>query len=351
MLNGIFHSKISNFAYSFNKDIMINRELIRQKLVHITYCHYQNDSRKPEVAEKELLLSLSKAYDLYNHMLLLLVEIGRMGLRTLQMRKSRARRLGESTVFSNKFVDNRFLLQLESNKQLKHFRDSQKYDWGEHETFIRNLYLKIEESEYYRQYMSKEEGTYEEDREMFRYIYRHMICNNEELADILEDASIYWNDDKVVIDTFVLKTINRFTADSDENQPLQPEFKDESDREFAVRLLTRTLANEAYYQELIANNTRNWDVQRVALMDRVILQIALAEITSFPDIPVSVSINEYVEITKMYSTPKSSRYINGTLDSIVKQLQTANKLVKSSEEYYLPMTKATKKATKDSTNK
>ena len=177
--------------------------------------------------------------------------------------------------------------------------------------------------------MSRKESGYAEDREVWRMIYRHFICNNEDLDAILEDMNIYWNDDKVVVDTFVLKTINRFSEESNDSQPLLPEYKDEEDREFAVRLLRRTLVNESYLQNLISNSTRRWDVNRVALMDRVILQVALAEIISFPSIPISVTINEYVEMSKMYSTPNSSKYINATLDAISKKLVEEKRIVKS----------------------
>lgn len=321
---------MSNFVRSLSLLNMINRELIRLKVVQITYSYYQNGSGKPEVAEKELLFSLGKAYDLYNYLLLLMVEVNRMALRTLEMRQNRARRLGEDEkAISTKFVDNRFMLQLESNVQLKEFRDSQKRTWADSEEFVRALYNRIEESECYRQYMESGKDSYEEDREVWRHIYRSFICNNDELDAILEEMSLYWNDDKAIVDTFVLKTIHRFTEESTAIQPLLPEYKDASDQEFAKKLLLRTIANEKYYQELIASTTRKWDMQRVALMDRVILQIALAEILSFPSIPVSVSINEYVEITKMYSTPNSGRYVNATLDNIVKRLQSENKLSKN----------------------
>lgn len=309
---------------------MINRELIRLKVVQITYSYYQNGGGKPEAAEKELLFSLGKAYDLYNYLLLLMVELNRMALRTMEMRQNRARRLGEDEkAISTKFIDNRFMLQLESNKQLMEFRDNQKRSWGDYEEFVRSLYNKIEESEYYKQYMESEGNSYEEDREVWRLIYRHLICNNDELDALLEEMSLYWNDDKVIVDTFVLKTINRFTADSNADQPLLPEYRDVTDQEFATRLLLRTIVNEKYYTELVASKTRKWEMNRVALMDRVIMQIALAEILSFPSIPVSVSINEYVEIAKMYSTPKSGKFINATLDNIAKQLQSENKLVKN----------------------
>ena len=309
---------------------MINRELIRLKLVQITYSYYQNGSTNPAAAEKELLLSLSRAYDLYNSMLLLMVELGRMALRTLEMRQSRARRLGEKSFLNAKFVENRFMHQLESNKQLREYRDNQRFDWADHEEYVRSLYNKIEESDFYKAYISSGKNSYDEDREIWRLIYRHLICNNEELDAVLEEMDLYWNDDKVIVDTFVLKTINRFMPDSMEDQPLMPEYKDTSDREFATLLLQRAIANKDYYYDLIASTTRKWDIQRVALMDRIILQLALAEIISFPDIPVSVSINEYVEIAKMYSTTKSGKYVNATLDHIAKRLIEENKLIKNS---------------------
>ena len=308
---------------------MINRELIRLKLVQIAYSNYQSGSKNPAAAEKELLMSLSRAYALYNTMLLLMVELNRMALRTLEMRQSRAKRLGEKDALSTKFVDNRFMLQLESNKQLLEFRDNQRFDWADQEEFVRSLYTKIEESEFYKMYMDSSKNSYEEDREVWRLIYRHLICNNEELDAVLEEMDLYWNDDKVIVDTFVLKTINRFTADSTDDQPLMPEYRDSSDQEFAIRLLQKAIANKDYYYDLIASTTRKWDINRVALMDRIILQLALAEIISFPGIPVSVSINEYVEIAKMYSTSKSGKYINATLDNIAKRLIEENKLIKN----------------------
>lgn len=308
---------------------MINRELIRLKLVQITYSYYQNGSQNPVAAESELLLSLSRAYDLYNSMLLLMVELNRMALRILEMRQSRAKRLGEKDFISAKFVENRFMHQLESNKQLQKYRESQRFDWADQEEYVRSLYNKIEASEFYHAYMTSGKSSYDEDREMWRLIYRHLICNNEELDSVLEELDLYWNDDKVIVDTFVLKTINRFSSESTADQFLMPEYKDCSDKEFATRLLNKAISNKDYYYDLIASTTRKWDVNRVALMDRIILQLALAEIISFPGIPVSVSINEYVEIAKMYSTSKSGKYINATLDNIAKRLIDENKLIKN----------------------
>ena len=146
---------------------------------------------------------------------------------------------------------------------------------------------------------------------------------------MIEDQSLYWNDDKEIVDTFVLMTIIRFEEENGADQPLLPEFKDDEDQDFARRLFRRSILNAEYYRHLISENTRNWDLDRVALMDIIIMQIALAEILSFPNIPISVTFNEYVEIAKLYSTPKSGSFINGTLDGIVKALKEENKLTKN----------------------
>lgn len=307
---------------------MINRELIRIKLVQVLYSYLQKGSHNPDLAEKELLLSLDKAYDLYNYLLLLMVEVSRMSVRILEMRQARSKKLKDGITWSRKFVDNRFIIQLESNRQLRSYCAEQDLSWEEHEKFVRDLYNKVEESDCYKNYMESENSSYEEDREIWRLIYRNLFCNNDELSDLLEDINVYWNDDKTIIDTFVLKTINRFKPDSTASQPLMPEFKNDTDRDFAIKLLYKAIVGQEYINSLVSESTRKWEFKRIAMMDRIILQLGLAEITTFPNIPLSVSINEYVEIAKMYSTPKSDKYINATLDAIAKKLIEEGKLVK-----------------------
>ncbi|MBR4161230.1 MAG: transcription antitermination factor NusB [Bacteroidaceae bacterium] len=308
---------------------MINRKLIRLKTVQVAYSYsLNNEGRRPENGENELLNSLGTAYDLYNTMLNLMVEISRLALRAHDAQANRARRLG-LTEPSRKFVDNRFMLQLESNAQLQENRKTQRLDWTNEEEFVRTLFNRVMDSDFYREYMDSGVSSYEEDRELWRKIYRYVIVDNDKIDDLLEDVNIYWNDDRHIIDTFVLKTINRFTAESKDDHPLLPEFRDEEDLEFAKKLIYQSLNAADYYKNLVAQNTRNWDVERVPLMDRVIMQVALAEITSFPSIPLSVSINEYIEIAKSYSTPNSARYINATLDNISKKLIAEHKLMKN----------------------
>ena len=308
---------------------MINRVLIRLKIVQIVYAYYQNGGKNLDTAEKELFFSLSKAYDLYNYLLLLMVEITRCAAKKQNAAKSKLLPTAEELYPNTKFVDNRFIAQLEVNKQLLGFSETQKKTWENESEFVKRLCEQIMDSDIYKEYMASETSSYEEDRELWRKIYKRIIFNNEELDQVLEDQSLYWNDDKEIVDTFVLITIKRFDEKNGAKQELLPEFKDEEDQDFARRLFRRTILNADYYRHLISENTRNWDLDRVAFMDVVIMQIALAEILSFPNIPVSVSLNEYVEIAKLYSTPKSGSFINGTLDGIVNALKNENKLNKN----------------------
>lgn len=308
---------------------MINRVLIRLKIVQIVYAYYQNGGKNLDTAEKELFFSLSKAYDLYNYLLLLMVEVTKQANKRLNAAKNKLVPTKEELFPNTKFVENRFIAQLEVNKQLLEFSNNQKKTWENEADFVKTLCNKILESDIYKEYMASETSSYEEDRELWRKLYKNIIFNNIELDQVLEDQSLYWNDDKEIVDTFVLKTIKRFDEKNGAKQELLPEFKDEEDQDFARRLFRRTILNADYYRHLISENTKNWDLDRVAFMDVVIMQIALAEILSFPNIPVSVSLNEYVEIAKLYSTPKSGGFINGTLDGIVNSLKKENKLTKN----------------------
>lgn len=308
---------------------MINRVLIRLKVIQVIYAYYQNGSRNVEAAEKELFYSLSKAYDLYNYLLLLMVEVTRFADRRIDNRRHKLRPTEEDLNPNTRFIDNAFMAQLTANKQLEEFAANQKRTWEDEGDFVRNLFEEIEATEVYQEYMAKDTLTYEDDRELWRKLYRQVIMPNEKIDEILEEQSLYWNDDKTIVDTFVLKTIKRFEPENGAEQELLPEFRDEEDKLFASRLLRSAINNAEAYRSLMANNAKNWDMERFAFMDILIMQVALAEIICFPGIPVSVSLNEYVEVAKMYSTPKSGSFINGMLDTIVNQLKKENKLNKA----------------------
>ena len=208
------------------------------------------------------------------------------------------------------------------------FIDGQKYRWEDDMETVRKLCDQIEESTIYKEYMVSDDVSYDADREIWRKIYRTLIQGNEDLDAVLEEKSLYWNDDKEIVDTFVIKTIKRFDPVNKANQELLPEFKDEEDREFAVKLFRATILNADVYQRYMSDTSRNWDFSRLAYMDVVIMQIAIAEMLTFPNIPLSVTINEYVELAKLYSTSRSGGYINGMLDAIARYLIDTGKLLK-----------------------
>lgn len=306
---------------------MINRKLIRVKIVQLTYAYYQNGHHNMDTAEKELLFSLSKAYDLYNYLLGLIVAITQEERRRVDIATRRAEREGTETP-SQRFAFNKFATQLEENKQLNLFMEDKKMSWENDVEAVRKLCDQIERSPLYQEYMMSDAEDYETDRELWRRIYRTLIQGNEDLDAILEEKSLYWNDDKEIVDTFVLKTVKRFDPANKVDQELLPEYDDTEDREYALKLFRSTILNADTYQRYMSETSRNWNFSRLAYMDVVLMQIAIAEMLTFPNIPISVTINEYVDLAKLYSTPKSGGYINGMLDAIARHLVDTGRLLK-----------------------
>lgn len=310
---------------------MINREIIRIKIVQLTYAYYQNGNKNIDSAEKELFFSLSKAYDLYNHLLSLMVAITKESRRRLEILQAKAEREGTEAP-SQKFAYNRFAIQLENNHQLNEFQETQKHTWADYPEFIGKMYEKIEQSQIYQEYMESTEDSYAADRELWRRLYRALIEDNEDLDAIFEEQSLYWNDDKNVVDTFVLKTIKRFDEKNGDAQDLLPEYDSEEEKDYARKLFRATILNADEYQRFMSEASRNWDFSRLAYMDVIIMQIAIAEMITFPSIPISVTINEYVELAKFYSTPRSAGYINGMLDAIAHHLVSTGRMMKPIEK-------------------
>ena len=310
---------------------MINRDIIRRKAVQLTYAYFQNGYHNIENAEKEFLFSLSKAYHLYNTLLLLVVAVTKMARKRYDVAAARADREGQERP-SDRFAFNKFATQLEENTMLRTFVEEQRNVWDDKVEFVKNLFLRIEESEMYQEFMVSDDDSYDAHRELWRKIYKYFVEDNEDLSALLEEESLYWNDDKEIVDSFVLKTIKRFDEKNGKNQELLPEYTDVEDREYARRLFRAAIMNSDQYQRYMTEASRNWDFSRLAYMDVVIMQLAIAEMLTFPAIPVSVTLNEYVELAKEYSTGRSAGYINGMLDTIARHLINTNKMHKTMPE-------------------
>lgn len=307
---------------------MINRTLIRLIVVQLLYAYRMNGGKTVDGVVKELLLSLTKAYDLYNYLLLLMVDITRTADEVVYGQIERNKMAHVDTPVSLRFVENRFIAQLSNNHQLMDYVESRKLSWADDRKLLSKLYSEITESVDYAAYMVKESVTYDDDRNLWRKLFSNVIAKSNDLDENLEDKSLYWNDDRGVVDTFVLRTIKSFGEESDADTPLVPQFRFDNDKDFAERLMRRAVEEGDNCRSLISESTKNWEYDRLADMDVVIMQVALAELLAFPDIPVSVTINEYVEIAKYYSTEKSYTYINGMLDSVAKRLKKEHKIMK-----------------------
>jgi N utilization substance protein B len=308
---------------------MINRTIIRIKVLQIVYAYYQKNSRDLALAENELLFGIEKAYDLYHYLLLLIVLLTDAEQKRIDKQKHKLLATELERNPNRRLADNRMAEQLVRNEQLTKFANEKGTLWNNEDFhFVRSTLIKILQSDIYRDYLESSD-TYESDRSFWIKILKEVILKDEELADVLEDQSVYWNDDLDIIGAFVLKTVRRLTVDSPASQALYPMFKDQEDKSFAVQLLHHSLLEEEENSRRITNQINNWDIERLALMDLYIIQIALAELRNFPSIPISVTLNEYIDLARFYSTPKSPVFINGILDAIVKELKNENLLFKN----------------------
>ncbi len=308
---------------------MINRVLIRIKTVQMVYAYYQSDSKDLVKAEKDFFYSLEKSYELYNYLLQLIPAITNYAEQRIEFGKNKYLPSYEEKNPNCRFIENSFARQLESNKYLVSYINNRGISWVNNEPLIKNLYEEIITSDFYEQYMSGSDNDYESDKEIWKKIFKKIIQHNESLREVLEDQSIFWNDDIDIVLTFVVKTIKKFSQEGGNNQLLLPMYKDDADKIFAADLFKGTIVHGPKYRALIDEALKNWDLERLALMDLLILQVALTEINEIEGIPVNVTMNEYIDIAKIYSTLKSGTFVNGILDQIVTQLRSQNKLFKS----------------------
>ena len=325
--NGACEQKICTFADRFTVwTQMITRVLIRLKVVQVIYAYYQNGAQKAADADRELAQSIDSAYSLYKTLLFIPVAWAR------QIRKSvlRQQRMNAPHISRREILmaDNRFLAQLEGNEQLDAYIQSNDMDWLFESDWLSDTCSKILESEAMDEYIEAGKFDFEADKELVRKLYKEFVEENDDLDTLLEEQNIYWNGDKELIDSFVVKTLRGFEDGKAGEQPLKSEFKDDEDRQFAIDLLHYGLDTAAEREAVVAANCRRWDPSRLAFLDVIIIQVAMAEMLHFPQIPLRVTINEYVELAKSLSTQASGSFVNGMLDTIVKDLTTQGRLNK-----------------------
>lgn len=309
---------------------MINRILIRTKVVQMLYSYQLTKTDKTITkAKKELQASLDKSYELYNSLLQLMIDLTDLQDRELDDAKHKFLPSNEDLNPNMRFVENKLVEWLRNSKKLQDFVNDNNITWRDDELFLRLLLFKVTGSEEYKTYMAMEKTDFASDCEVWLQIMKKVILPDDDLLEHIENMSVYWSvDDLDIMGQFVLKTIRRIEAG--DKEPISPKYKDDEDSEFGEKLFSLAVQERAENDELINKYVRSerWDSGRIALMDRIIMCTALTEIKNFPSIPVNVTMNEYIELAKNFSTPHSGQFVNGILNAVVKSLREQGKIVK-----------------------
>ena len=308
---------------------MISRRIIRTKVLQILYAYYSSEEKSLSKTEKELFFSIQKSYELYHYLMTLVIEIADYAEKRIELKKNKLQPTSEDLHPNNKFITNQVIQQLRSSRQLNSYIDQKKLSWESNPGLIKALYQSMIESDLYKNYMADKTRSFLDDRKFIEKLFNKIILVTEDLYLALEEQSIFWNDDIEFVISMITKTIKHFTELTDSGQNLMPMFKDIDDRDYTKNLLRRSILNHDEIRELIKKHSKNWDVERIAFMDILIMQLTITEFIYFPSIPTKVSMNEYIELSKFYSTDKSKNFINGILDKALKDLKKEKKINKA----------------------
>ncbi len=307
---------------------MISRRLLRIKVAKTIYGHLQTPDRTLAQSEKELLHSIKKFNDLYHLLLGLVVEVADYSQSRIDIGKQKHRPSAEELKPNTRFVNNAVINLLRNNEPLSTYLHAHRLSWVNYPELVKKLYTNMSEKEYYQNYLNGECCTFTNDKQL---VIAFLTQEIEDFADIyscLEEQSIFWMDEVEFVLGMVIKTVKGFKENQSANTELMPLYKDLEDEDFATRLLRRAVIKRSDYLELIGQHSSNWEVERIAFMDTVIMLTGIAEIVEFPTIPIKVSFNEYIDLAKLYSTPNSASFVNGVLDKIIIQMKEQNMVIK-----------------------
>jgi transcription antitermination protein NusB len=307
---------------------MISRRLIRIKLVQVLYAYFTNEGSSLDKSDRELQKSINKAYDLYHYFILLIIKVVDYAEERIEIAGNKKLPTFDDLHPNKRLIDNKVLIQLSNNRQFLNYISASKLNWSDSPDLVKKLYHKIIESDYYQYYMNSDKHDYEADKQIIINIFTNEFEDWEYLYQLLEEQSIYWNDDIEFVVSMIIKTLQKF-RESDESPELMELYKNEEDREFGKLLLRKSILKHQEYRGIIDQYTKNWELERIALMDVLIMIVALTEIMEFPSIPIKVTLNEYIDIARYYSTEKSNEFVNGILDKIVIDFRKENKIIKT----------------------
>lgn len=313
---------------------MLNRRHLRIKVLQTLFAFYSHEDKDFLWAKKELLKSIEQMYDLYIFLLLILPELKKKALVRMEENKKKHLPSEEDLHPNLKFVDNQLIKILERNTGLRLQSEDRKVSWNndERQELMRKMFNAVRSSEVFFEFMNNNQQGFEEDKQFMVQLFKTEIANFPLLYDFFEDRSIYWMDDIDLACSMVLKTFKKFEEegeDDEDKNTIMPLYKpDDDEQEFIVTLLRETIKNHEQNLQIIDELTKNWELNRIAKMDVQLMEMAITELVAFSNIPTKVTLNEYIEISKFYSTPESNGFINGILDKAIEKLEKENKIKK-----------------------
>lgn len=332
---------------------MISRRQLRIKALSVLYACNRKEIDDLATAEQELMLSIRKSYDLYHFLLLLLIALSDVAREKATLSRRKKLQAPEDINPNIRFAENKVIAQLRNNEQLRHYCEAMPslwtrkdritsfsslsrwlgtlgLSWSDHPEVVRSVYMEMTKWDTYTEYMSSDNASYRADQHFIRELVTKLLPACEELPASLEEQSVYWNDDLPFVTTMIRNTIGKFREQDDGRaMVLAPMFTKSDDEEFVKVLLRKAILNGEKNRDLIDTHTTNWEIERIALMDKLVMQLAITELVEFSEVPVKVTLNEYIEIAKDYCTAKSSTFVNGILDKIVREMRANGSFTKA----------------------
>ena len=313
---------------------MINRTLVRTRVIQNLYAYYKDGDCTPLTAKKQLLKSFSDTYSLYFLLLSLVDEVTRYAEEQMNEAAARAKATHTSYEPNKRFIHNKFAMQLFNNHTLRSYTADKLLSWDAGHNAVIAVYKELIVSPFYEEYMALPSASYEDDKRLWRRIFQRIVAESEQVESALEELEVVhnaqnWSTDMQIVVSYVIKTIKQFDEAKMDDMPLLEMFDTEDELTFAKDLLRLSIEHHDEYMDLIHTHLKNWDAERIAYMDGIIMQVALTEILNFPEIPLEISMNEYIELSKEYSSDKSYMFINGILNNILHEKKESNSLFKT----------------------
>jgi N utilization substance protein B len=314
---------------------MLSRRHLRIKALQALYAYFVSDSIEITVGEKNMLRSIEKIYELITYQLSFIQAIAKLAEVRIEDGKKKFYPTEAELNPNTKFIENKFLKQLSENRDYIRKVNAYRINWSDEAEIIRKKYVEIAGSDAYQNYMNSGKDSYEEDKAFILKIFKEFTAYYPSLCTFYEEKDIYWADDIDTANALVFKIIKGYKESFDEFETfpslynVDGKLDADEDKKFLVQLYRKTILKSEEYETLISEKTSNWEIDRIAAMDILLIKMAITEFLEFSSIPVKVTLNEYIELSKYYSTPKSRIFINGILDKMIADLKKQNLLVKT----------------------